>query len=159
MAGALNISPNASDSEVASLGVVAGLLPATWTVVLQEPQGGRGGGAGNTGDLAIYRGGSVHGVYQGGDDDGAYLVREVGAHFTVDVYTPDGKTSSEKAAEFVRRKLSTQSPSGVCVDLVNISAAKRQTYINTAKKGINVRTQALVFHVDGHNEELIGTFR
>jgi hypothetical protein len=159
MAGALNISPNASDSEVASLGVVAGLFPATWTVVLQQPQGARGGGGGDTGDLRIYRGGSVRGVYQGGDEDGAYLAEEVGAHFTIDVYTPNGKTSSEKVAEFIRRKLSTQTSFGVCVDLVNITAAKRQTYINTAKKGINEKTQALVFHVDGQNEQLIGTLR
>jgi hypothetical protein len=155
MAGELDLSPKASDSERVSLHVVAALLPAKWTVVLREPSGGRGGSGGDTGDLEIFKGGSVAGVYQGGDTKDM-LVEDVGSPFGIDVYTPEKSTSSEGVAKMVRSKLSSQTPRGVCVDLVNIPAVKRQTYITTASKEAKPKEQSIIFHVDGEDVFLYG---
>lgn len=156
MAGILDLKPDATDTERDALAVVAGLLPATWTVVLTEPSGSRGASGGSTGDLAIYRGGSVKGVYVG-DPEGNILVEEVGAPFYLDAYTPERTSGPKEIAVAVRNKLSSQTPPGVCVDLVNIQASKHETVISTCKKEINPRAQVLIFHTSRRDIHVEGT--
>lgn len=156
MAGTLDLKPDATDTERHALVVVAGLLPPKWTVVLTDPSGARGASGGSTGDLAIYRGGSVRGVY-GGDPEGNSLKEDVGAPFYLDAYTPERTSGPREIAVAVRNKLSSQTPPGVCVDLVNIQATKHETVINTCKKEINPRTQVLIFHTSGQNVHVEGT--
>jgi hypothetical protein len=138
MAGTLITAAHPAPGEQEALAVVAGLFPATWTVVLRDPQGGRGGGGGSTSDLIVYQGGSEGGVHDPGEDLDEHTV----AH-AIEVYTPERNTAAATAFDRVRKKLGSQA-GVVCVDLRNVSN-RRATFENHFDNNLAVNDTVILF--------------
>lgn len=150
MAGTFNVAKSPSESEKKSLAVVATYYPRKWTVVLRDPSGGRGGSGGDTADLTVYQGGSTDNRFNGDPDE---LLNET-INATVDVFTPE-QPDPETVAKYVTRKLSSQA-NGVCVDLVNIPAVRRDAIKARLKRVAEETLKFVIVHADGRDATLYG---
>ena len=144
MAETLITATRPTKSALAALAVVAGLFEAAaCTVVLRDPHSAPGT-PGSTSELVVYQG-------DGRDLTGRDLT-DCAVALTIDVYTPEGRTTPAAAFETVRGRLGGEADV-VCVDLRDV-AAKRRAFESHFDSRLEADEVVILF--DGRWRKVLG---